>query len=376
MESYRLKSKVAVNEKEFLVQTVNDTGRNTVVSSLFVDGNILEVASYPLSDSLSAEEVLALVKNAHDEKKSELEHLLATYEKIVNSGDADIMYQLATAFFFKRMFDEAKTLFSSVMTLKPDHHQAANYLGLTWLELGEHGQAVKSLAHAVELRPGYADYRHNYGMALMEAGFCRQAVEEFETALKQNIYYADAYFNLGLAYISNAISRQDFDMYSNLLEKTTDLFNRALLITPEYKSIQFEEAIEVLKQGDLPRALNLFKAVRDQKKEKHRQEFSNFYLRFLLYSDRASEKAINDRIQFLQNEIEKNPNFVDLHHELALCHLQASQFQWRRGIDRFRSAAEINPRLKKIQDGLSRATEFAETMKTVIVEITKSSQGL
>lgn len=376
MESYRLKSKVAIDEKEFLVQTVNDTSRNSVVSSLFVDGNILEVASYPHQESLSAEEVLTLVKNAHDEKKNELEHLLATYQKVVNSGDADLMYQLATAFFFKRMFEESQILFTSVMTLKADHHQAANYLGLTWFELGDHNKAVKSLARAVELRPGYADYRHNYGMALLEAGFCRQAVDEFETALKQNIYYADAYFNLGLAYISNAINRQDFEMFSNLLEKTTDMFNRALLISPEYKSVQFEEALEVLKQGDLPRALNLFKAVRDQKKEKHRQEFSNFYLRFLLYSDRANEKAITDRIQFLQAEIDKNPNFVDLHHELALCHLQLAQFQWRRGIDRFKSAAEINPRLRKIQDGLSRATEFSETMKTVIVEITKASQGI
>ena len=224
------------------------------------------------------------------------------------------------------------------------------------------------------MRPSFADYHNNYGEALLEAGFCRRAVEELESALKHNIYYADAYFNLGIAYIANAVKREDFDMYANLLEKTTDVFNRALLISPEYRTAQFDEAGEALRQGDLPRAFTLFKSVRDSKRERNRQEFSSFYLRFLLFADRPNEKAVDDRIRYLQEEIKKNPTYVDLHHELGLCYLQEAQIFWQKAVGQLRKTTEINPRLAKAQDGLKKAADFGAALRDVVSDITKSGQ--
>ncbi len=369
MESYRLKSKVLVNEREYLIQTVNDSGQGSVVSSLFVDGEILEISRQAHDDGLSEEAVLKLVKETHDLKKSELEQLLSMYEKTRNSGDADLMLNLGIAFYYKRILDEARQLFTTILELKPDYHQAANYLGLTCLELADHESATKAFSLAVELRPGYADYHNNYGEALLEAGFCQRAVEELQASLKLNIYYADAYFNLAVAYLVNAIKREDFDMYSNLKEKTNDLFNRAALISPEYKTVQFDEAREVFNKNDLPRALNLFRAVRTQKRESNRQKFSGFYLRFLLKSDWVAEKTLNERVAYLKEEIAKNPNYVDLHHELALCYLQQSQMCWKKGMDEFREAVEMNPRLNKAQRGLDQASDFSDTMKNAISDI-------
>ncbi len=373
MENYRLKSKVAINDKEYLVQTVNDASQMSVVSSLFVDGKILEVTRLPHPGEVSAEDVLTMVKATHEDKKDELEHLLSTYQKVISSGDVDLMYHLGIAFYYKRMNDEAISLFEQVLQFKKDHHQAANYLGMTLAAEGRYDQAVKVLAAAVELRPSFADYHNNYAEALMEAGFYRRAVEELEAALKQNIYYADAYFNLGIGYIGNAIKREDFDLYDNLLDRTTDVFNRAVLISPEYKTAQFDEATEILKQGDLPRALTLFRAVRDSKRERSRQEFSSFYLRFLLYAERPNERAVADRITHLEDEIKKNPTYVDLHHELALCYLQQAYFYWRRGIEQFRKTLEINPRLGKAKDGLEKATQFGATLNDVVSDITRGS---
>lgn len=373
MENYRLKSKVAVNDKEYMVQTVNDSSDMSVVSSLFVDGQILEVTRFPHPSEVSAEDVLSMVKTTHREKKGELENLLETYSKVIKSGDVELMYHLGTAFYYKRIFEEAGSLFGSVIQLKSDHHQSLNYLGLTLLAQGKFDEAVKALAKAVEMRPNFADYHNNFGEALLEAGFCRRAVEELESALKHNIYYSDAYFNLGIAYIVNAVKREDFDLYSNLLDKTTDLFNRAVLISPEFKNAQFDQAFEILRQGDLPRAYTLFKAVRDSKRERNRQEFSSFYLRFLLHADRPSEKAIADRIKYLQKEIEKNPTYVDLHHELALCYLQQAQYSWQKGISQFRKTIEINPRLVKAKNGLDKAAEFESSINHVVSDIVKGA---
>jgi tetratricopeptide (TPR) repeat protein len=376
MECYRLKSKVSVSDKEFLIQTVNDLDHLSVVSSLFLNGNILEVIRYPHSEEITAEDMLAIVKSTHDQKKNELEHLMSTYEKVLGSGDVELMYYLGTAFCHKRMYQEAESLFSLVLDRKSDHHQAANHLGLCLLAQGKNEEAVKAFANAVELRPNYADYRNNHGEALLAVGMCRQAVEEFETALKHNIYYGDAYFNLGLAFILNAIKREDFEMYSNLVDKTIDIFNRAILISPEFKTAQYEEACEVLKESDLPRALALFKAVRDEKREANRQEYSNFYLRFLLHSEQINEQAVDDRIRFLQKEIEKNATYVDIQFDLGLCYLQQSQFLWKKGIDQFNKTYKINQKLGKAKDAMERAIEFADAMKRTVSEITKSDHDV
>jgi tetratricopeptide (TPR) repeat protein len=371
MENYRLKSTVAVHDKEFMVQTVNDSGKMAVVSSVFVNGEVLEISRRPHAGKVSDEEVLALVKNAHDEKKGELEHLLGAYDKALRSGDVDMMHHLGLAFHFKRLFEEAGTLFSTVMELKPDHHQAANGLGMTRLLQGRYDEAVKALARAVELRPEFADYHNNYGEALLEAGFCRRAVEEFEAARKLNIYYADAHFNLAIAYIANAIKREDFELYANLLEKTADFLNRAVAVAGDLKTAQFAEACAVLKQGDLPRALNLFKVVREQRREAVRQEFSGLYLRFLLFTEEGGEKPLADRIAYLREELKKNPTYVDLHHELALCYLHQALACWRQGMEQLQETVTINPRLKKAGDGFKLAERFLADLKTVVSDITR-----
>jgi len=116
-------------------------------------------------------------------------------------------------------------------------------------------------------------------------------------------------------------------------------------------------------------------AVRNGKKELGRSGNSSYYVRLLLSPERGSDKTIDERIQFLKAEIEKNPNYVDLRHELALCYLQLARISWSLAITEFDKAVEINPRLTKSKFGRDRASKFADSLITVVADITAGDQN-
>lgn len=371
MEGYRLKSKVAIDEREFLIQTVNDVDKNAIVSSLFVDGKVIETCDFPHPDNRAIDDIESLVKSTHEEKKTEIEHLLATFGEVLGSNNPNLMFNVGTAFYCKRLYDEALILFEAVLTRKPEHFQAGNYYGLTLVALGEFEKATKALARVVELKPEFADFHNNFGEALMENGSWRRAIEEFETALKINIYYSDAYFNLGIAYLHNAANQKNYEFQENMISNIKDSLDRAVVIAPALKTSRYGEALNLINSGEYAQALILLKAVRDIKKEKSRQEFSSHYLRFLLYSEKVNERAVADRIQYLQSILEKNPNYSDLHYELALCHLQQAQISWNNGAKHFGEAVSINNHLTKSEKSRERAEKFAEQLKETLIEIAR-----
>ncbi len=216
MESFRLNSRLVEDGKEYLIQTVNDSGERSVRTSLFADGELLDTMDLPHAEDVSEADILNMVKTAHMEKKSELEYLLRSYKEVLNEARPEMMFHLGTALFFKRMNQEARQLFQAAVKIKHDYHEAYYYLSQVELASGNLDAAVKSGSKAIELRPLFADYRNALGEAFLAGGSCKRAVLEFEEAVKKNIYYADAYFNLALAYILNAVTKEDFEMFPEL----------------------------------------------------------------------------------------------------------------------------------------------------------------
>ncbi len=202
----------------------------------------------------------------------------------------------------------------------------------------------------------YADYRNCLGEAYQGTGACRRAIMEFEESIKQNVYYADAYFNLAITYILNEVNREDYNLSGDFATQTIDMLNKAVLIYPYYKCQNYDNAVTYIKDGNPKKAFALLVEIRRDKEERQRREKSSFFQRFLMYTDWANQNNISDRIAFLKKEIEKNPGYVDLYHELAVCYLHQSKFDWERGVDYLKKALEINPKLKKAL----KARELAE----------------
>jgi len=373
MEAFCLNSRIVEDDKEFLIQTTNDIKLGVIKANLFVDGELIDASVLPHADDISQEEILQLVKMAHVEKKSEMEYLLRSYKEILEKGRPEQMFHLGTALFCKRMYEEARNLFRSVVKLKHDYHEAYFFLCQTETALGHAEDAVNAGVKAVDLKPNYADYRNALGEAYLDANSCKRAVIEFEEAIKRNVYYADAYFNLALSFILNAVRKEDFSMSTDLTSRCLDLFKKAVLINPEFQTGNYNEAMAAMSGNDLKRAYYLFKGVREDKKEKQRQEKTAYFNRFLIYTDWLTENDINERINFLEREIDRNPDFVDLYYELGVCYLHRAKFNWQKGIENFQKALNINKDLKKATRGLEMSKEYNVKLADAISDIVGKS---
>ncbi len=373
METYHLKSKLVENDKEFVIQTNNDANLGAILSTVYVDGQVTEKVKCPHPQGINPEELLSLVKLTHQDQKREIETLLDAYRKASAGTNGDMMYHLGVAFFYKRLYEEARQLFQAAVALNRDHHQAFNYLGMTQSALNMVVEAIESCSIAVEKRPAYADYRNNLGEALLANSSCRRAIRELEEAIRINLYYADAYFNLGLAYVLDALNTEGTAPRADLPAKAADCFKKASVIYPDYEAGLMDQATTALHQSDLKRAFSGFLKVREAKKERHRREFATFYMKFVTYPDWASEEVIGDRIRFLQAEIEKNPTYVDLYTELARCYLEYAKLSWQEGLRQYKKTLQINPSLSRAQLCHDKVEREYENMRSLLTDIAEKS---
>ncbi len=360
MKSYRSKSKLVENQREYLILTENDINHSLISSVVYIDGVQAEKVEFPHPEDYSAEQVVSLVNRRHEEKKREIENLLKAYREVQQQHHPEMMFHLGTAFHFKGFYPEARGLFVAVLKTNPDHHQARNSLCMTELALGSVEKAIEAGQAAVTRCPRYADYRNNLGNAYLSAGSCKEAVTEFEEATRINLYYSDAYYNLGLALIINAIKQQDTSLFANVVSKASDCFKKAVLINPDYNTAPFAEAVKILRSSDLEGAYARFCMIRDDMKKRHQMEQAAFHMKFVLHPDWISEQVVGERIQFLQDEINKNPGYVDMYPELSRCYLEKARMTWEKGMEQYRKAVEINPSLLTIGECLDEAQEGYE----------------
>jgi len=373
MESYSLKSRVSGDDKEFLIQTSNDVDRGVINTSIFVNGELMDTDVLPLSEESNREHVLTLVKSTHGEKKSELEYLLKSYKEVIEKGQPRMIYHFGTTMYYKRMYPEAQKLFQIAIKQNQEYHEACFFLSQTEMALGNTSASIKAAAQAVELRPDFADYRNNLGEAYLAAGSCKRAALEFQEAVDKNVYYADAYFNLVLSHILNGLRKEDFEMSSGMINKCSDLLRKAALIFPDYENAAYREGFASLNNGDFKRAFDLFLGIREDKKEKQRQIKAAHFSRYLIYTEWLSEDSIIERIAYLEREIEKNPDYVDLQYELGLCFLHNAKFAWQKGTECFKKALNINSNLKKAQKALDLSEEHLLRLADTITDVTEKN---
>jgi tetratricopeptide (TPR) repeat protein len=369
-QTYRLNSRLATPEREYLIQTINDTNRGRVLSSVFSEGKLIDTQEDPLNGITRSEDVLQRVKDAHEDKKRELEFLIESYKATIDSESVDQMVSLGQALIYKNLLIEARNLFARSTDLDSDHHQAWAQLGMTHFAMSNWHDSCSAFGKAVELKPEFADYRNNLGEAYIAIDSCKRAVIELEQAVKINVYYGDAYLNLALVYILNAIRREDFTMFSKQTEMTEEMLRKTEVIMPEAVGQDFLEGRKYLEKGDLEKAFQRFLAVRERNKVAKRQKLANSYLKFMLGSGGVDEKLLTRRIKSLKEAMITNPHYADLHHDLGAAYTLLGSFIHKKAVEEYGKALAINPEFKRAKRNLKLAENeikgFDVLMKAIL----------
>jgi tetratricopeptide (TPR) repeat protein len=370
-QTFRLNSRLATPEREYLIQTLNDQNQNCVLSSIFAEGELLETQKDVLDRGIDADEILRRVREAHEERTKELEYLIGVYREVAGGDEVDMMVYLGQALLYKKMYDEAANLFMRATTLDPESHRAWVHLGIVQFRLGRWQNASASFLKCVELCPDFADYRNHLGEAYLAMESCRRAVIEFDEAIGRNVYYGDAYLNLALAYILNAIRREDFKLFSSQTEKTDEMLKKAEMIMPDIMDQTYLEGKKFLDEGDLERAFKRLLTCRERRKEQKWQEFANSYMKFMLGANRVNEKLLTRRIKSLKEAIAANPHYADLHHDLAIAYTLLGSFVHTKAVKEYRQALSINPDFDRARRNLKLAENEIKGFEVLVKAIMK-----
>jgi tetratricopeptide (TPR) repeat protein len=372
MESYRLSSKLREKDREYLIQTTNDVEHGSVCTTVFVDGVRTDTYYQPHPDQMVDEQLLTLVKEAHGERRRELEAILQAYQEVSLQGDLQAMYRLATAFYYRRFYREAADLLVGAIRIDPSCHQAHYLRSLTFQALGQSVEAVNTAAEAVKYRPGYADYRNNLGEALLSAGAVVEAIAEFEAAVSFNMYYGESYFNLGLARLLEASHSSDPQYRRELGSRISDHFRKAALIHPELENhSSFREGLTLLASYDYSSALGAFKRVREARREAKRQEFIATNQRLMTPRDAWTTEALVEQIRTLQTQLGRHPGYLDLQVELARCYMEQARLQWERAIEECRRIMEAHPDASHVARTLEQARSVGDAVELALATLDK-----
>ena len=367
METYQLKSKLVESNREYLIRTSNDTTSSAISSEVFINGELAESIKHLHPSEYTEDDVIALLKQTHSEKKKSIENLMEAFKTAMKDNNPESMIQLGITFYCMQYLPEAEELFKSALNAKPDFDKAQFYLSKTYLDWGYTDRAVSYAKMAVEKCPTYADYHNNYGVALQSINENVKAISEFEEAIKLNLYYGEAYYNMGIAWINSVISDSSIDSATDTIPHIMDCFNKALLVIPDIDKPLFEKGLAILESGGLMDAKDIFLKVHQAISKNYREDLSRLNMKYVLDSGLISIPSLEDQISYLEHQIQKNPSYVDVSADLSQYYLEIAGLYWKKGVDQFIATRKINPNLEKAIYGSEQAEsihlEISNTLK-------------
>lgn len=342
MSGFNFTTTIHGKEYDYTVRTMNFDSIRRIVINLNDHDKVLNTQEIPYDIKLSDDDLMSLVKQKHEERVDTLQELMKISAKLEAKPEPEANHKLGMVYLNNGMGKEAIAEFKRALQIDDNHAPLLNNLGLAFNMEGRFKEALDVYFKAVELKPNYPDIHNNYGMALLQSENFQDAINEFDRALEIHPKYSEAHFNLGLCLVAQASVNGvvDDEFKQNISRHLAQAVEFNVYLNNEYFKVaqsyliknQFKEARQAL--------LETKASVLSQKGS---EVYHEFYLRLKYGDEGVDRKSTESYIAKLEEILEKNPHYVDIHNDLGIAYLVQCRFLFTRAIKEFKTALAINP---------------------------------
>jgi len=125
----------------------------------------------------------------------------------------------------KKLFENSIKCFGDGLAIYDKDPDAFYNLGVTYYEMGDKENALKTYVKTLTCNPGYIGALNNSGVIYFERQDYDNALKKFTNVLKYNINYPDAYANIGAVYHNKSQHDLAITNYEKAISLNPKLFN-------------------------------------------------------------------------------------------------------------------------------------------------------
>lgn len=360
MAGVGINSNVQAGTRVFHIQTATVKANTVVRSEIYEKGRLLtffekKIDAPDRDHVISPEELQNIANDFHQDRVYEMEMLFDMSANVRTIKHALSNNKMGVVFLRLNLIEDAIEEFKLAVAHNPKFIEAYTNLGQAYIEIGEHYKAVAMLNQALRINSKYPDIYNTLGLAHYMIGNFSEALTSIEKSLSINPGFYDALINKSITLIA----------VLNAVDKDTDEFSAG----KEDLKNTVDKLVSVLKFSDYPNLARIPMQVltnqfdlahNDLRELKQFMKYKNsivdvtdvFYLKFMFGGEGRNDAIISHYEKLLQERIDKNPHFADLHNTIGILHLIQCRNIFLKAIDDFKKALSINPEYQMAKKNL------------------------
>jgi len=354
VSSFSFSTAIHGKNRDYVIKTTNFESIHRIIINLNDRERVVNSREVPYDQKLGDEELMALVKRTHEERVESLKELFRISSKLEKKAELESNQKLGMVFLHNGLGKEALEEFQRALAVDTKSAPVLNNIGLAYMQDENFTEAEKTFREAIVIRPNYPDLHNNLALALMRQSRFDLARQEFDTAMTLHPAYAEAYFNTALCILFQPTA--DGKLAEGTKAEIQRYLTQAGELNAYYKNEYYKVAQNYLAKDQLAEARQaLIEAKTSVSSQTGSEIYHEFYLR-LKYGDEGVDRRATERyITKLEEILDKNPNYVDVHNDLGVAYLIQCRFLFNRAINEFKSALNINKDYAKAQKNLKLA---------------------
>jgi tetratricopeptide (TPR) repeat protein len=350
---------IRLGDRELFVETAYLSDQSKIVSQISENGHVLDDYQFELDEGATDEQIKSILEEKHGVVSTDWELLSYVHRKVKESNHTQSLNKMGLVLLKRNLLTEAIDCFQEAIFHDSDCVESYINLGNAHVQAELFEQGIEIYNKAIEVIPNYPDLHYSLGMAFLKKNDFVNSIDAFDRALEINPSYDSAHFTLGKVYLASMVDAPNSsEMIPSPLRqrKVLDHLQKAVDVNSYFDQPNLREAMKEIQNGSFEAALNLLNEIEYSDKDEIENHFDEeFYLRFMFGGKGKDEELLSEYIDRLKQQMEKSPNYPDVHNRLGVAYLIQCRNTFLKAIEQFRAALKINPSYKNARKNLKLA---------------------